>query len=259
MGHLRVGRLPKTHNWQEVVGLLDAAPDDTAAVARATVTAAEGRLRALANDPALTYCVWLLTRLTWAARDPSFTESLATLGLPVDASASALGFIAQVADHVRTEISGYPQSGPFGELASLALRRALSETVAQQARSLFGSSIEDLQQAFRTYSTRTQFAVLAHRFFADFLSRTLMYFLDRETSNHVGPERGFATIEQSAEFTRAIDTHARQSARIMQDFAGGWYSKHNWESRGEISEQEVAGFVGVALRKLRSEVKREAQ
>ena len=86
-----------------------------------------------------------------------------------------------------------------------------------------------------------------------------MYFLDRETSNHIGPGHSLATVEQSADFARAIDTHARQSARILRDFAGGWYAKHNWESKGNISQQEVAGFVAVALRKLRSELKREAR
>jgi hypothetical protein len=259
VGQLRVGRLPKTLNWREVVDLLDASPDDTAAVARATVTATEGRLRALANDRSLTYCVWLLARLTRAAREPGFTDRIAALGLQVEASDSAFGFIAQVTDRVRAEISQHPESGPFGELASLALRRALSDTVGQQARTLFGSSVEDIQRAFRAFSTRAQFATLAHRFFGDFLSRTLMSFLDRETSNHVGGGRGLATVEQSAEFARAIDAHARQSARIMHDFAGGWYSKHNWESKGDISRQEVAGFVGVALRKLRGELKREAR
>lgn len=258
MGHLRIGRLPKTLKWQQVIGLLDRSPDDTAAVTAATIAAAEGRLRALANDPSLAYCFWLLTRLTWAARDERFTDTLAGLGLEVESADSALRFIAQVTDKVRAEIRAHPESGPFGELASLALRRALTETVGEQGRSLFGSSVEDIRQAFRAYSTRAQFSALAHRFFGDFLSRTLLYFLDRETSNHVGAGNGFATVEQSAEFARAIDTHARQSARIMREFAGGWYGKHNWESRGEISRDEVAGFVAVALRKLRSELKREA-
>jgi hypothetical protein len=149
-------------------------------------------------------------------------------------------------------------SGPFGELASLALRRALTETVGEQGRSMFGTSVEDIRQAFRAYSTRAQFALLAHRFFGDFLARTLAYFLDRDTSNHAGPGRGLASVDQSADFSRGIDTHARQSARIMRDFPGGWCTKHNWESKGAISQDDVAGFIAVALRKLRGELKREA-
>jgi hypothetical protein len=41
----------------------------------------------------------------------------------------------------------------------------------------------------------------------------------------------------------------------METFAADWYSKHNWEAKGEISVVEAQGFVAVALRKLRSEFK----
>jgi hypothetical protein len=64
-----------------------------------------------------------------------------------------------------------------------------------------------------------------------------------------------AAPADSLEFTQALDTFARQSARIIEDFAAGWYSKHNWEAKGEITEEDAQKFVAVALRKLRMEVK----
>lgn len=42
---------------------------------------------------------------------------------------------------------------------------------------------------------------------------------------------------------------------IVEDFAGGWYSKRNWQ--GEISEHDAEGFVAVAIDKLRAEIARE--
>src|SRR5258708_4813722 len=61
MGHVRLGRLPKTRRWAEVIALLtDSSPEDVAAIASATVQAADRRLRELARDPSLTYCFWLL-------------------------------------------------------------------------------------------------------------------------------------------------------------------------------------------------------
>lgn len=256
MGHLRLGRLPKTRRWGEVVELLDSSPGDTAAVAGAVIEAADHRLRALASDPSLTYCFWLLTRITWASRGRTFVDELADAGIEVAPDESALTFISRVTDRARAELSQYPESGPFSELASLALRRALSETVGQQGPSLFASSLEDLQQACRTYSTQAQFGVLARRFFGDFLARTLRYFVDRELSNHVGGAGRLSNIDESLDFSEALDTYARQSARIVEEFAGGWYSKHNWESRGEIGRDEAQGFAAYALRKLRMEIRR---
>jgi hypothetical protein len=255
VGHLRLGRLPRTRRWGEVVELLDSSPGDTAAVARAVIEAADDRLRRLSRDPSVAYCFWLLTRITWAARGSTFIEDLSDLGIKIDRPGSALAFMAQVTDRARDELYRHPESGPFSELASLALRRALSETVGQQGPSLFGSSVDDLQRACRTYSTRAQFGSLARRFFGDFLARTLRYFVDRELSNHVGGASRLSNVAESLEFTQALDSYARQSARIVEQFSAGWYSKHNWESRGEVSRDEAQGFTAYALRKLRMELK----
>ncbi len=68
MGHIRLGRLPKTLAWRDVIGLLDTEPDDAASIASATVRAADSRLRKLASDPSLAFSVWLLVRAMTAAR-----------------------------------------------------------------------------------------------------------------------------------------------------------------------------------------------
>ncbi len=254
MGHIRLGRLPKTRRWREVVGLLETTPEDTAGVAAATVVAAEHRLRDLRNDPSLTYCFWLLTRIAWASRGTTFVEDLQRLGIATAPGTSILGFVSAVTQHVRSETAGHTESGHFGELASLALRRALNDTVGQHGRSLFGSSVEDLQQAFRAHSTQHQFGSLARRFFADFLARTLRSTLDRELPRQVG-SAAMPGITDTQDFLQALDVYARQSARIVEDFAGGWYAKNNWESKGEISQDDARGFIEVALRKLRMELK----
>ena len=64
MGHLRLGRLPKTQRWNEVIQLLETAPDNTLAIAEKTLLASEGRLRELAHDPSIAYSFWLLVRVT---------------------------------------------------------------------------------------------------------------------------------------------------------------------------------------------------
>jgi hypothetical protein len=257
VGHLRLGRLKKTRQWSQVVALLEGAPYDTAGVVRATIIAADHQLRTLSKDPSLAYCFWVLTRITWAGRSTDFTSELVDLGLHDGAQASALTFIARLSDHVRTELARHPESGPVSEIASLSLKRSLTETVGTRGPSLFGSTVEDLQGAFRDYSTRRGFSELSQRFFGDFLSRTLRSLLDRELPNHIGPPHSVTTIQKSSEFLEAIDLYTRQSAGIVRDFAGGWYSKHNWESQGRISLEEASNFVAVALRKFRSELKRE--
>jgi hypothetical protein len=257
MGHMRLGRLPKTRNWREVVELLDTSPHDTEAVAAAVANAADHRFRQLAADQAVAYCWWMLVRVVWAARG-SFVTELRRLGIDAAGDTSALTLIARITERVRQEQSRLPPSGHFAEIGSLALRRALSETVGQEGPSLFGSVTDDVQRAFRVYSTPGRFGEVARRFFGDFMSRSLRTFVDRELSNHVGAGKTISNVDESRQFMEALDTYTRQSARIVQEFAGGWYSKHNWESRGEIGLDEAQSFMAHALRKLRTELKRGA-
>lgn len=257
MGHTELGYLPKSKRWRALMDLLEAPRLDAPTMAGATVFAAEGRLIALRGDPSLTYCFWLLTRLANAARGPDFLEEIRQLGVPARADDSALAFVVRVADTARIELNRYPESGPFGELASLALRRALTDTVGLEGRSLFGSSLEDLEGAFRRHSSAVQFGELATRFFGDFYARTLRFYVERELQNHVGGG-ALPTIATAGDFADALDLHARQSARIVEGFAAAWYSKKGWELQGAIGREDAQGFVAHALTKLRKELLLEA-
>ncbi len=254
MGHIHLGTLPRTVRWQRVVSLLEDSANDPATIARATLYAAERRLKDLAGDPSLTLSYWLLVRIAAASREPDFRFAMSRLGIEIPDDGSALTFIAAISDRVRWETSDYLESGPFAELASLALRRSLSETVGTRGRSLFGSSLDDLQDAFVAYSTPATFAPVAGRFFADFLGRTLRFYIDRELSNHVGQGRGFMDLSTSQEFLRGLNTYARESSKIMEGFAADWYSKRRWENGSAIGRDDAAGFVSYALSKLRREL-----
>jgi hypothetical protein len=131
MGHVRLGRLPKTGLWKHVVALIATSADDVGGVADATTMAAQLRLRQLRNDASFAYCFWLLTRIASASRDDDFSGALAEVGIEAHVGDSALGFIASVSRQAATVLDAHPESGLFSELASLAMRRALTETVGQ--------------------------------------------------------------------------------------------------------------------------------
>jgi hypothetical protein len=253
MGHVRLGYLPKTRRWRGVVGLLATSPDDIGALTDATARAAEKRLRELRNDASFAYCFWLLTRIASASRTGGFSDALADLGIEAETNDSALTFISRVSRRASSELAPHTESGPFSELASLSMRRALTETVGQQGGSLFGSSVEDLQAAFRRYSTPAQFGVVATLYFSDLFARTLRYCVERELANKTGSEYSLNTADRAADFTDALDLYARQTARIMERFAEDWYSKRNWLTEGKITLQQARGFTAYALRKLETD------
>ena len=78
LGHLRIGTLPKSARWREVVGLIESSPGDASGIARATLLASEDYLRGVSNDPALVRAYWMLVRLENAARGSGLKRSKET-------------------------------------------------------------------------------------------------------------------------------------------------------------------------------------
>jgi hypothetical protein len=248
VGHIRLGRRPKTLRWRQVVELLGDSSTDAPSVARATTEAADRRLRQLASDRTLVHCFWLLIRLTSAARESDFVGALRQVGVEVGSHEPILAFISRLSDQVREESASHPESGAFAKLASLALRRTLAETVGQHGQSLFGASADDLRVALRSFSADAAFARASRLFFADFFGRTLRSFVERELSNHIGGSPALRTVADSQEFSAAIERYTRESARIIEDSppAGTASTTGNQCAR---SAEKRHGFVAAAMRK----------
>ncbi len=254
MGHTITAELPKTQKWNRVLSLMQAPFCDHVTIASATVDAAERRLLALRGDRSLTYSFWLLTRLATAARGDDFRADLERLGIAVYEGDHVLSLLARVNDRVTDELARFPESGPFGDISSLSVRRALTDTLGAQNLSLFGSTVDDLAEAFRTHSTAAQFGELATRFFGDFYARTLRYYIDRAIPASLTSEGGLQSIDDAQVFSDALDRHARESARIVERFASEWFVKHHGLHGGPISRDEVERFNAHAMRKLRKEL-----
>jgi len=67
MGHIRLGELPRTRKWEQVVELIKLDGDATQ-VAAAALDAAETGFKQAAEDEGLGRATWLLTQLPLAAR-----------------------------------------------------------------------------------------------------------------------------------------------------------------------------------------------
>ena len=80
MGHIRLGTLPQSKKWREVVALLNSgAPLEQ--IAKASADASERDLKSASYDPLFQYVSSLLVTLPLQARSPSFIEFAADLGL----------------------------------------------------------------------------------------------------------------------------------------------------------------------------------
>ena len=76
---------------------------------------------------------------------------------------------------------------------------------------------------------KTATGELAREFFASLTRRYLDYYLSRELSQHVGPQRRLPTITVHVDFNQALELHCREASRIVEDFAGSWYTKAQFQ------------------------------
>ena len=253
MGHIRLGELPRTRKWEQVVELVKS-DGDAAAVAAAALDAAEEGFKEAAEDEGLGQATWLLTQLPLAARDPNYLDRLRAIGVSVEGAPGLLELVGAFTDAVDAQMRHAGGRTDLGEMAQMAAAETLTKVLGERSRSLFGTAPADVQRELAALGTTKQFGTLARDFFARLTRRYLTFFLSRELSNHVGGERRFASIADHAEFNAALDLHCRQASRIVEEFAGSWFSKTNWEQG--ITPENVRGFAWVALKKLRAELKK---
>jgi hypothetical protein len=258
MGHIRLGKLPRTRKWSQVVGLIEGGAG-AAQIANATIHAAEAGLAFAAKDGGVVETIWLLTQLPLAARSDEFAEALHNCGLSVSDSPGLMEIVGAVTDAIDAKMPNCKGRTDLGEMAQMAAAETLTEVIGARTNSLFGTTSEDVQQAFANLATNKQFSIFAKDFFARFTNKCMSYFLSRATSQQLGEGQRFTTLSQQAEFTSALETHCREAARIVEEFSGGWFSSKNWETRGNISREDIAAFTGYAMKKLTDELKQGAR
>jgi hypothetical protein len=252
LGHIRLGRLPATKPWNKVVELLRAG-SDVGVLADETAKAAEDELQSSGGDPILAYTVWLLTQLPLAARSNQYREKLVGLGFDAGAEESVLSLVAGFSRAVNRNVSGRSNRTDLGELALQAAAESLSKLMSGGTASLFGTGAEDVRRELRRLATKDRFAALAREFFARLTQKTLEYYISRELPNHVGPDRSILSIEGQIAFRSALEKHCREASEIVETFAGGWYSKSNFQ--GTLNPSTVQNFTDYALKKMRNELR----
>ncbi len=253
MGHIRLGVLPRTRKWREVVDLLqtDASVE---VVASKAVDASRESLKTAPKDPLFLAIVDLLARLPQDARGPGFQDAMAARGITdLDSVPGVLSGITQAIDEKSLRL-GFRSD--LGEIGQTALLTSLSEYFDHSLPSLFEPTAAEIRRSLGQLSSGDGFARFARGFFAHVVNQTLQYYLSRELSNHVGPGQRFASDADRVAFDRALDRHTYESARIVETYAGGWYGKTVWQGDG-LTPESIRRFTDYSMQKLRGELERQ--
>jgi hypothetical protein len=195
VGHIRLGTLPKTGKWEHVVGLI-AGGADVERIAAASADAAEHGLERASQDQGLAHAFWLLTQIPQAARQTNFADRLWQLGLNVSARPTLLEIVAAFTCAIDHHVCESGKRSDLGEMAQHAAAETLTSLAGRELPSLFEPTAGDVQQVLAKLGTSDRFSIVARDFFSRLTSRSLGYFLSRELSQHVGPNKRFAAVSE---------------------------------------------------------------
>ena len=131
MGHVRLGTLPKTQKWNQVVSLI-ARGAKVEGIAAASAEAAENGLERASRDEGLAHVFWLLTQIPEAARAGNFSERLAEVGLQVSNEPTLLEIVAAFTRAVDGHVRQGGKRTDLGEMAQLAGSETLASLVGRE-------------------------------------------------------------------------------------------------------------------------------
>jgi hypothetical protein len=272
MGHIRLGTIPKSQPWQAVVNAVakehiagsGGPPDldagipgdgvDTIALAATTLDAAATALQAAINDDGLRFTVYLLTQLSLAARSDNWLSALDDSGIHLRNDSSLFDLTSAFQESVDRYVSARGIQSDFSELAQKAAGEVLCDLAADRSQTLFGNTGEELRHAIRPLSTKTGFGQLGQHFFGRFLAYFLNFYISRISAAQIGSQ-SIPSLGAISKLDRTLAEHCYQSAAILRDFAGEWYSKTNFEPGIDLAH--TGGFVAVAVAKLQAELKEQ--
>ena len=262
MGHTRLGTIPKTLQWKEIVGLFTGAtlagsmatPASIADIAARALDATEEGLYRATADSGVRYTFFLITQVALASRTPDWEETLRRHGVHITPDSTVFDLASQLQDAIDRYVSRTPSGATdLSEMAQKSAGEAITSLALSRAGNLFRSETA-VRDAVLPLSTRKGFGELGQRFFGSFVARFLNFYLSRVTAAKLGSP-GLRDVVDVSDFNRSLRAHCNQSARIVRDFCAQWYSKTEYEKG--INLQNTSGFLSVAFEKLRSELKQQ--
>ncbi|HCC35969.1 MAG TPA: hypothetical protein DEQ02_10255 [Ruminococcaceae bacterium] len=255
MGHMRIGFLPRSKQWNEIVNqlsLFGGDPTDVHRIAEATLSAIQNNYKKLPDDESIIKAVRFLAILSYSANQSDQENFLNKNGYSVDSGMTLFSILSSAQQYISTE-TGSLEVNKMARDAAMKAVMVYHDAHKSNQTTLFSDETEN---TWRSTGTGAAFCELARTFVAEFTDRQLRYCIEREAPrviNDLGLLRSFSETLSSQ--STAISNHALDTSKLMQSWAAGWYNNNSISSLP--SDVQVRQFVDFSFRKMREEFRRE--
>ena len=255
MGHVRIGFLPHTRQWNAIVDRLSAYDNDAnevAIIADRTLNAVRQEFDGLQYDESVKKAIEYLATIVVSTRKENQVAFLQENGYSVDDNLSVFGLTTSAKEVIQTE-NGSLETNKLARDAAIQAVLEYYENHSNKQLSLF--QIDN--NPFKQRGSGREFCELARYFFAAFTEKQIRYYIDRTASSVIGDYNKYIHFSDTlTSQSMAITEHAFEISKIMQSFAAGWFNKHALDSTP--SNDSVTDFLKISFGKVREELRLEA-
>jgi hypothetical protein len=257
MGHIRLGRLPRTIRWLAVIEELESPQGSPTSIANKTLHAATRVLSGAPDERGCYFPLLALSRLIVAAKSAdTFEEELNRLGVEAEDREDGLRLLEAVQSAALQPAKDPKQKRTtLSDISERAYRETLASRVRATAGTLWGMTPEDVRLTLRSQGTERNYNDLTREWFGRFVGRCLQSFVDRELSNHVGSGVA-ATSADAVRIERELMAYARERTQIIEEYAPAWLSKTLYVEGG-LEERAAQRFFRHAISKILADIRIE--
>ncbi|MFN5540021.1 MAG: hypothetical protein ACK481_08205 [Candidatus Melainabacteria bacterium] len=245
MGHVRLGRLPKSKTWEGVIGCLDLPESSLKDIVQITFREIQKVLIDSTVIESLSNCFDVYANIAQASRGKSFVEDLNSFGLEIDSKKSGLKLLDSIV-HLAEDTK---KISILDQIATDSFRETMLTVIEQDSSSLFGCTINSVQKAFKKFSTPNQIGKLGHEYFSTYIYKSFSYVIDKELANSIREEGRFRHSEDIKEFHQGVTKYCFELGKYVEQYSADWYSKHLF-ANDLNNPQKVRNFTNYAISKL---------
>jgi hypothetical protein len=258
MGHERIGTLPKSKKWINILNQLTSINTDSDAIlgiAKQTLINVEDRFQSIPYDKGVFATFKFLVCFSVSMRSPDPFNKLFEENILISNILTPLAVGKALKEKVLQESN---RSLEYSEIAQFAALDALANWFkANNVQDSLFKSLASPNDIWRDIGTAPGFCTISRLFFAKYTERYLRYFLEREASAYINNVQDRELFEfELNNYIDDISLHAFEMSKITQSYAAGWFNKHTTE--GVPTDQIIQEFVNYAFRKLGNEITGEA-
>jgi hypothetical protein len=256
MGHERIGFLPRTEPWKQIINQLsqyNGGADQILKIADQTLTNIQSKYKSMPNDESVIKALKFLTLLTYSANSNDQAQILNDNGININNIS-----LYNLARSAKEYISTTTDSLETNQIARDSLLETLTKYESSKNNGQALLFAEPALNIWNKAGNGAEFCELARGFIASFTERYLKYYLEREAAHAINDYKMLDSFSSKLnEQAEQISHHAFDTAKLMQSFAAGWYNVHVKTKLPD--DKEINGFLRHTFDKMREEFRREAE